>query len=412
MFSKGKYFLLQSLLMLLSPIVSFIVAIRFYKHGISQIFMLIFALYFGMHFYIADDLTNHYINMRMYYSGKSWNEIINNPLVYGIGHDFYHIILKYIISRFTNSKTIFAGVNAIIYAAIFLNFFREFRYYYNKFMPVMCGLLLLCVVFTVQFYWFGGVRFWFGAFFFAGFYLKYINTEKIRYLIISFCCIFFHFSLITLPLVWLLNWALSKTWVWNRVILLVISLFVRFIHFDYVPLLVKYVPGAEVMGLSRMDQRIHEDLIRYNAEIRKSGNMVYLHRNEVLLVFSIILLMIFWARKVTVSKKHMSLFFYAMTIFTVVNFGYTELIFYDRFLKLCVLLVYTFLFIVSFENYEKLKGISLIIMMITAVPLIFAIITPMVEVRRHLYSPELIFGNFFMDWSGGMSTVHGKWYND
>ena len=412
MFSKGKYILIQSLLILLSPIVSFVVAIKFYKQGISQIFMIIFAFYFGMHFYIGDDLTNHYINMRMFYSGKSWNEIISNPLVFGIGHDYYHILMKYLISRFTNSKIIFAGINALIYAAIFINFFREFRYYYKNFMPVMCGILLLCVIFTVQFYWYGGVRFWFGAFFFAGFYLRYLNTEKRRYLLISFLCVLFHFSLITLPLVWIANWALSKLWVGVRVILLTISLLFRFIHFDFVPLLVKYVPGAEVMGLSRIDQRIHEDLLRYNAEIRNSGNMVYLHRNEVLLFFLGILLLLFWSRKVTVTKKNMSIFFYSLTIFTLVNFGYTELIFYDRFLKMCVLLIYTFLFMVSYENYEKLKGVSLIIMMISAVPMLFAILTPLVEMRRHLYSPELLFGNFFIDWTGGISSVHGKWYND
>ena len=412
MFSKGQYILIQTVLMLLSPIVSFIVALRFYKHGISQIFMIIFAFYFGMHFYIADDLTNHYINMRMYYSDKSWQEILNNPLVYGIGHDFYHLILKYCISRFTSDRTIFAGINACLYAAVFIHFFREFRKFYNKFLPVMCGILLLCVIFTVQFYWYGGVRFWIGVFFFAGFYLKHINTEKLIYLPIAFCCIFFHFSLVTLPLVWILNWLLSKIWVWFRVILLGFSLIVRTIHFDFVPYLVKHVPGAEVMGLSRMDARIHAGLQKKIALIRETGNMVYLYRNEVLLFFAIILLMIFWARKATMPKKYMSIFFYSLTIFTIVNFGYAELIFYERFLKVAVLLLYTFLFITAYENYDKLKGVSLIIMMISAFPMIFAILTPLVEMRKHLYKPELFFGNFFIDWTGGMSTVHGKWYND
>ena len=99
MYSKGRYFLLQSLVMLVSPITSFLIALRFYKSTVSQIFMLVFAFYFGMHFYLAWDISKHYVNMRMFYCDKSLTEILNNPFAISDGLDFYHVALKYIISR-------------------------------------------------------------------------------------------------------------------------------------------------------------------------------------------------------------------------------------------------------------------------------------------------------------------------
>ena len=103
------------------------------------------------------------------------------------------------------------------------------------------------------------------------------------------------------------------------------------------------------------------------------------------------------------------MFFFALTIYTVVNFAFAELIFFDRFLKLAVLLFYSFLFITAYQNYDKIKGVSLIIMILSFIPMLFEILTPIVEMREHLFYKELWFGNFFIDWSGGMTDVHGKW---
>ena len=101
MFNKGKYVILQLLLMLISPITSFIVCLRFYKSTISQIFMIVFAFYFGMLMEVGNDLANHYNNMQLYYAGKSISEILRNPLIYGMGHDYFHVAVKIFVSRFS-----------------------------------------------------------------------------------------------------------------------------------------------------------------------------------------------------------------------------------------------------------------------------------------------------------------------
>ena len=407
MYSKGKYLLLQTLVMLLSPIASFFISLRFYKNTISQIFFVIFAFYFGMHFYLAWDISMHYSRMRMYYCDRSLQEILSNPAALGNGLDFYHITIKYIISRFTESKEIFAGVVSAIYSMMFLFFFNQFKRFYKGFLPVSCGILLLCVVFVVEFYWYQGVRFWLGAYCFAGFYLKYINTGKKRYLLFSISCIYFHYTLINLFWIIILSWMLSKVWVWFRYLLFAISWFYRSLSIDFMGWIIRNVPQLD-LG-SRTKGFIHEDLVIRIQRMRAENNIFYAYRSEILIIFGLLILLIMWSRRVQFSKKYLQMFFFALTIYTVVNFAYAELIFFDRFLKLAVLLFYSFLFITAYQNYDKIKGVSLIIMIISVIPMTFELLTAIVEMRSHLFFKELWFGNFFIDWSGGMTYVHGKW---
>lgn len=410
MFSKGKHIIFQSLLMLVSPLASFLVALRFYKRGISQIFMVIFAFYFGMHFYLANDITIHYIRMRMYYCDKSFVQILSNPDALGNGLDYYHIILKYVISRFSESREVFAAINCALYAGMFLFFFNQFKEFYKKFLPVSCGIFLLCIVFTVEFYWYQGVRFWIGAFYFAGFYLRYVNTEKKIYLFLSVGCIFFHYTLVNLLPILIANWLMSKIWVWFRVILLGISFIYRVINVDFMGWAIKHIPGLDLGR--RTVSYIHEDMLNRTAKLREEANLFYSYRSELMIFFGVLILMIFWSRRVVFSKKYLQIFFFAMTIYTVVNFAYAELIFYDRFIKIGVLMLYTFLFITACQNYDKFKGVSLIIMILTFIPMFYAMLTQIIEMRSHLSHSELWFGNFFIDWSGGMTDKHGKWYMD
>ena len=406
MFSKGKYIIIQSLLMLLSPLTSLLVALRFYKSGISQIFMVIFAFYFGMHFYLADDISYHYIRMRMYYCDKSFAQILINPEALGNGLDYYHIILKYVISRFTDSREVFAGINCSLYTGMFLFFFNQFKEFYKKFLPVSCGILLLCVVFVVEFYWYQGVRFWIGVFYFGGFYLRYINTDKKRYLLLSAGCVLFHYTLINVLAILILNMILSKMWVWVRVFLLGCSYIYRIISVDFMEWVIKNIPGLDLGKRTTMS--MHDSMQRYARNYREEANVFYYYRSEILIFFGAIIMLIFWSRKVQFTKKYLQIFFFAMTVYTVANFAYAELIFFERFLKIAVLFFYCFLFITACQNYEKFKGVSLIIMIISFIPMLYSFLTTLVAMRSHLFYSELWLGNFFIDWSGGMSIRHGK----
>jgi hypothetical protein len=394
--------------MLASPLASLFVALRFYKSTISQIFLVIFAFYFGMRFYMANDITIHFVRMRTYYCGKTWLQIMMNPDALGGGLDYYHIVLKYIISRFSRTKEIFAAVNCALYSGMFLFFFNQFKEFYKKFLPVSCGILLLVIVFTVEFYWYQGVRFWIGVFYFAAFFLRYLNTGKKINLLFLTGCVFFHYTLVNLLILLVANWMLSKIWVWFRVILLGVSFIYRMISFDFMGWIIKNVPGLD-LG-SRTVAYIHEDMLNRIIKLRQNANLFYSYRSELMIAFGVVILMIFWSRRVKFSKKYLKLFFFAMTIYTAVNFAYAELIFFDRFLKIGVLMFYSFLFVTACQNYEKIKGVSLIIMILSFIPMCYAIATPLVEMRGHLLHHELWFGNFFVEWQGGMSEYRGRWY--
>ncbi len=410
MYSKGKYFIFQLFLMLVSPLASFIAALRFYKNPISQLFMLLFACYFGLRFYCSDDLIMHYKNMRMYYTGKSLSEILNNPAALMAAKDYYHVFLKYLISRISNSREFFCAVNCFLYSSVFLFFFNQFRRFYKNFLPVSCGILLLCVVFTVEFAWYQGVRFWIGAFYFAGFYLKYKNTEDIKYLLLSSLCVFFHYTFINLLLILVVNWVLSKFWVWFRVILLGISFIIRSLNIDFMKWIIKNVPELD-LG-SRTVGYIHESMQRSIAEYRAHANIFYAYRSDLMLIFALLILMVFVNRRVKFDPKYLQIFFFAMTIYTFVNFGYAELILYERFFKIGILFLYSFIFITAFQNYDKIKGVSLIIMILAFVPMFYAMLTPIIEYREYIFESDLWFGNFFSDWNGGTSYSHGKSYTE
>ena len=179
-----------------------------------------------------------------------------------------------------------------------------FRSFYKNFLPVSCGLLLLCVVFTVEFAWYQGVRFWIGAFYFAGCYLKYKNTESKKYLLLSLLCVFFHYTLINLLIVLMINWLLSKFWVWFRVILLGVSFIVRSLNIDFMKWIIKNVPELD-LG-SRTVGYIHESMQRTIAEYRSHANIFYAYRSDLMLVFGLLILMVFVNRRVKEKERYVA----------------------------------------------------------------------------------------------------------
>lgn len=402
MFNKGKYVIIQMLLVLISPITSFLVSLRFYKNTISQAFMIVFAFYFGMLMGMGNDLSNHYLNMQMYYTGRGISQILQNPLIYNIGHDYFHVIVKIILSRFAVSPQIFGGVFAAIYAFIFLFFFRQFSRFYEKFVPISCGIIMLAMIMVIQFYWYQGVRFWFGVFFFAGFYMKYINTGKKINLLYACGCVLFHFSLYTLLLATVLNLVLDKFWVYLRFIFLGISFIVRFANADLLSWFFGSIPFFNsIVGESRTSEYTYSSILKHSASFREIANPYYYYRQDVLLLFGLFLLLLMWSRKVIFTKQNLTLLYFFLTLYTIANFGYSDISFYTRFFKASLIFFYAFLFVLSIENYEKIKGISLIIIFVALVPLLYEIATVLVEQRAHLFNKELFFGNFFIDWHGG-----------
>ena len=411
MYSKGKYALFLLALTIISPLAAFLISLRFYKSSVSQFFMLVFAYYFGSHIALGWDLTDHYLDMREYYFGRSINEILNDPRIYYLGGDYYHVILKIIMSRFKASPAVFAGVVATIYASVFLFFFNQLKDFYNSYLPVLCGMLLLCVVCVVPYNWYNGVRFYTGFFVFAGFYLKYLKSRKWINLLLSLLCMFFHFALILLPLAVILNWVLSKAGPIVRYVLFFISCFYRVLSVDFVPLLLKYFPNLPFLKMSVTNTTIRKNVVKAMAEFRANGNIFYLYRDYLLLFFGLLIGLVLLASRANFRSKYTVLFGMFVTLFTLANFGYADLTFNERTFKMAVLFYYCFLFITVSNNYEMLKPRRVTLIVLTLVPLTYSILTQLVEQREYLFHLDLFLGNFFYDWHGGLTKYHGGFYH-
>lgn len=407
MYSKGKYALFLLALTIISPLAAFLIALRFYKSSVSQFFMLVFAYYFGSHIALGWDLTYHYLDMREYYWGRPIRDILNDPRIYFIGGDYYHVGLKLIMSRFKASPAVFAGVVATIYGAVFLYFFNQLKDFFNSYMPVLCGMLLLCVVFVVPYNWYNGVRFYTGFFVFAGFYMKFLKSRKWIFLLLSTLCMLFHFALIILPIAVIFNWILTKTGPIVRYSLFFISCFYRVLSVDFVPLLLKYFPNMPFWRNSITDTTIRKNVVKAMAEYRANGNIFYLYRDYLLLFFGLLIGVVLLANRANFRSKYTVLFGMFITLFTLANFGYADLTFSERTFKMAVLFYYCFLFITVSNNYELLRPRRVTLIVLTLVPFTYSILTQLVEQREYLFHIDLFLGNFFSDWHGGLTKYGG-----
>ena len=395
--------------MILSPLSSLAMSVRFYKSAVSQVFMVIFALFFGYYFGFISDLMRHYENMMMYYYHRDVAEILSDPRIFLMGSEYYHVIFKLIISRFTSSMQVFGACACGIYVVSFLFFFRQFSRFYKGSISLISGILLLCVVFVVEFYWYQGLRFWTGVFVFMGFYMKFLNTRRWSYLLFSCSCVFFHMIVGVLPIAVIGSYLLGFTGKIGRYVVLGISFVVRSFNVDFVPLMIKYFPWTATWGIAVSDSKIRLSVRHRMEDIREYGNVFYNYRSEILMTFGIFALLLFLRNHIKIDPKYKGLFYMFLTLFTISNFGYGDLIFYDRFVKVAVLMLYSYLFVISVIYNDKIVRGRLLLLLTLLIPLAYSIITPLIEQRDYLYHIELFFGSIFESWNGNELDIDYGW---
>lgn len=409
MFTKGKYILFQALLIVVSPMVSLLVSLRMYKSSISQIFFILFAIYLGYHMGFVYDLMRHYQDIPMLYIGRDWNEIIMDFRVYYLGSDYYHIIVKYIVSRFTDSRQVFGAVASGLYATSFIFFFRQFKSFYKENISLFSIMLLLCVSTVVEFFWYQGFRFWIGVYIFMGFYLRYLNSRKWYYLLATMSVVFFHFTLMVLVGAAILNWLLSLTSKYLRLVLVGFSLFIKSLNIDFVPLMLRYIPWTNSLGIALTDEKIRGNTLEHMAEMREMGNVIYNNRMGFLILVGLFFMFIWKRLKVPFDKQYDKLFYYAVTMFTIANFGYGDITFYTRFLQAAVLAFYSYLFIISVKYKNYTKNWNLTLFFIACIPFIYSLASAFAQIRAYFFHYELLFGNMFMFWDGNALNMKYEW---
>lgn len=387
-------FLSHCILFLIFPLGSFILSICTFRSKISHWFFILYAFYFGACRGPLQDLQTHYtVFLSFAYQPLdiAWNAFDL------LGKEPWHKLFKIGVAQISTSPNFFAGAAAAVYAFFFIQFLSQFKNFYAKRLGNMQVLILCALVLTVEFYWYSGLRYWNGAFFFCTFYVKYILTEKNKYLLISFLSIFFHFGFGNILVAVALNLLLGNKQK-IKVILAIIGVFLKeFSGFIVkqaisIPLISPYIRGNLVLQVDEIGQGAKTVLIRSG-----EGNIVYQSRWDILFGAACFLFFILWRKNKNIFKETYPKFWeFLLVLYFVTNLSYVEIILYQRTYKLLILMSFAYLFVLlNSARNNWINHSKLCIVLFTPIVL-YELVTPLVEVRESLLNLNLWFSNVFI----------------
>lgn len=389
--NNGSYFLLMTLLYAICPLLSFIIALLFFRNAVSQFFFIAFAFYFGWQVGPNMDLLNHYHNYLDLF-GKPFSWILTDPYTLYIGQEPFHIVFKYILSIFRASERVFAGCACAIYATVFIFYIRQLRPYFNN-LNLIRIIVLIGAVVAVEFHWFFGLRFWTGAFVFMIFYVRYTITKKKLYLFLTTTCLLFHVVLIIFVGCAFLAEVVRSARL--QYIFLIISFFYKYIDYDFTKLIAS-LPFVKLFYKANFQtSHLQNYLAQKTKDYLEHGNLVYRARLPILIFGIFLTLLILWVKNKNVNKVFPKMYGTLLIMFAIANFGYSDIIFYGRVLKMATLIGYAYLFIVisQQENANTIK--SILTKFFLGMIVCFGLLTALVEERMFLMNALLWFGNFF-----------------
>lgn len=391
--NNGSYFAFMALLYVVSPLMCFIVALFYYKKTVSQFFFVAFAFYFGFQLGANLDLMLHWDTYQLFL-GHSLGEMYTNPTVLYQGQEPYHILLKWILSRFDVSQRVFSGTACSLYTIFVLTFIRQYKSFYLEHISSLNVLVLANIVVIVEFYWYFGIRFWTAAFVFMIFYSRYIITGKKKFLALSATAMLFHVAMAT-PVCVAVGIELIRD---NRIVeyvVLAISFVIRLVGFQFDRFMQKN-PLVQAFYKDNYQKDFYIEAINKVTEEKYSNpNLVYTSRIPLMLTFFFFLVAFLWTRNKHVTKIYPKLFGMVLMMLAVSNFGVSDLVFYERFLKLTTLIAYCWLFLALLDPSNVWLSNHFIIKVILLYFVSISILIALVQQRMIIMDMALWFGNFF-----------------
>ena len=393
--NTSLFFLFLAILYVISPFVAFVIALLFFKRGVSQFFMIAFAFYFGYQVGPILDLLNHYNNY-LTFGNRSLPDLFTDPLVLISGQEPYHILFKFALASIDASDRLFSAFAAAVYAVAFLVFFRQLKPFYIDRMTKMQMAAMILMVVSIDFYWYVGLRFWTGAFLMLAVYMRYVVKGQKTMLLLLPIGILFHYVLI-LPVVLLYLTLLLK----NRNMLLLILVGVSYV-FKYIEYgFLNYAGKIPFVNAAFRDKLQAEATVRALKEqanfFRSDGNFIYQHRTD-LIFFSVVLILLnLFFRNRNLLRYFPQLFAAVCITLIATNLGYSEYVFYTRMYKLVALLISLYLFLLlSTPEIRKLRFNVVTNMFLLGVAL-FSLLISLVQIRSSVFNVELWLGNYFVE---------------
>lgn len=388
--NDGSYFLVMTLIYVVCPFVSFVIALCMFRNRVSQFFYIAFAFYFGWQLGPNFDLLTHYQNYLTFINRPlSWIHTDFKTLY--LGQEPFHILFKYLLSLFNVSARVFSGWACAVYATAFVFYMREFSPYFKN-LNLIRIIVLVGAAVVVEFQWYFGLRFWTGAFVFMIFYLHYTITGKKLYLFLTPICLLFHVVLIVF-----VGCAFVSEVIRNMKLnyfLLVVGFFYRTIDFGFTQL-VASLPFVKMFYKSNYQgDYLQASLARRSKDYIENGNLVYRSKLPLMLIGVFLTLLFLWMKNKNVNKVFPKMYGLFIILIAVANFGYSDFVFYGRVLKMATLVGYAYLFIVLSQPENMFTIKSLFYKIILAVICLFGLMTAIVEERVFLNNILLWYGNY------------------
>lgn len=388
--NTGGYFLLMTLFFIVSPLLCLIISLFYYKKTVSHFFFILYAFYWGYKTGANLDLMMHYENYLKIMDNTFWGMYSDIETLY-LGQEPYHIIFKYILSRFHATQQIFAGCACASYTTFFIFFIRQLKPIYSKNINVLQELVLMTIAIVVEFYWYFGIRFWTGCFIFMTFFCKFVITGKLKYLFLTPICMLFHITLATIVFVAFLSYFLKN----HRISIYFIffsSFLFRFIDvaFDKI---ISSLGFVKYFYKSNYQKEFYQQAIaKVTKERLESGNIVYDNRIPLMLLFCFFIFIFLKLKNIKLNLQHPQMFAMILLTIAISNFGFSDYLFYERFLKFATLLSFTYLFFVLDNPLNqwifKFTSIKVAFILIVVLSLIIA-----------LYQQRMIIGDINL-WLG------------
>lgn len=389
---QAHLILAHCLLFLVLPVASFILAICTFRSRVSQCFFIAYAFYFGSYVGACMDLEQHYHTL-LTFANQPVN--IAWTAVDWIGKEPWHKLFKLSIVYISTSREFFSGCAAAVYATFFLFFINQYRRFYLQPMGKMQMLVLLTMALTVEFYWYYGLRYWNGGFFFCAFYSKFILSEKKKYLVLSSFSLLFHFGLLNIVAAAFINYLLGHR-MRIKAALAVCGIFLR----GFSNQIINWMAGLPIISAyTRGDYSENENLAEGARTLmvrNGEANLVYQSRWDILFGVACILLYTLWRKNRNLFKNNYPQFSgFLLILFFITNLSYVEIVLYQRTYKLLILMTYSYLFILLRINENKWLNRSSICVALFAPVVLYALATQVVEQRDTLMDWGLWFSNIY-----------------
>lgn len=388
-----------SIIMAVFPIIGLCLSVLFFRHKYAICFFILFSFYFGWFYEPQMDLLVHYEHFKRL-AGKSLMDSWLDPMTFKLGKELYPVMFKYLIGLIADSPNFFSACACTIYSSLFIfGVLIPLQRFYNQSMTIPAWLLFFGIIFAVEYYWFLGFRFWSGAFVFTGFYLRYINSGNDKYLWLSTLCICFHFSLLPLCMLALFNNIFQRYRFIYYYIILLVSFLVRFSNFSFYQFVgrMRFLDGYVKDTISNESIRISVE--KLTVEQRNYGNQFYLLREQFAIIGSLIVVYFLYRKTGNCFfKQNAKLWGFCILLLSLANFGYSNITFYDRFFKIALLFFYIFAYMFTMAEQNKLTvKMQLNMIFSLTIPVLYLVITPLVEQRESLCHLKLWFSSLFIN---------------